>query len=56
MSSSFWKLIVFVVYFAVLIGIAISRVRPMDDVADYMCWGGRKMGPFTSALSPDYGR
>jgi Na+/proline symporter len=41
MSSNFWILIVFIVYFPVLIGIAIFRVRPMDDMADYVLGGGR---------------
>ena len=56
MSSSFWMLIVFVVYFAVLIGIAIFRVRPMDDMADYVLEGGGRWAPLLGSLSPDYGR
>ena len=45
-----WILLVFIVYFIVLIGIAVFRSRPMDDMSDYVL-GGRKMGAFTSAMS-----
>ena len=45
-----WILFVFIVYFIVLIGIAVFRSRKMDDMSDYVL-GGRKMGAFTSALS-----
>ena len=45
-----WILFVFIVYFIVLIGIAVFRSRKMDDMSDYVL-GGRKMGTFTSALS-----
>ena len=31
--------------FAVLIGIAIFRVRPMDDMADYVLEGGGRWAP-----------
>ena len=50
MSFAYWVLIVFIAYFAVLIGIAVVRARHMRDMSDYVL-GGRKMGPFTSALS-----
>ncbi len=50
MSSVYWILFVFVAYFAVLIGIAISRSRQMADMSDYVL-GGRKIGAFTSAIS-----
>ncbi len=45
-----WILVVFVVYFVALIGIAVFRSRRMDDMSDYVL-GGRKMGAFTSAMS-----
>lgn len=50
MSNVYWILFVFVAYFAVLIGIAISRSRQMADMSDYVL-GGRKIGAFTSAIS-----
>ena len=49
-SAWIWILVVFIVYFIVLIGIAVLRTRQMDDMSDYVL-GGRKMGTFTSALS-----
>ena len=49
-SAWIWILVVFIVYFIVLIGIAVFRTRQMDDMSDYVL-GGRKMGTFTSALS-----
>ena len=45
-----WVLLVFVAYFAVLIGISVFRARHMDDMSDYVL-GGRRMGTVTSALS-----
>ena len=45
-----WVLLVFVAYFAVLIGISVVRVRRMDDMSDYVL-GGRRMGTLISALS-----
>ena len=45
-----WILLVFIAYFAVLIGIAVVRNRRMDDMSDYVL-GGRRMGVVTSALS-----
>ena len=50
-SAWIWILVVFIVYFIVLIGIAVFRTRQMDDMSDYVLGGGRKMGAFTSALS-----
>ncbi len=50
MSFAYWVLIVFIAYFAVLIGISVLRARHMRDMSDYVL-GGRKMGPLTSALS-----
>ena len=50
MSFAYWVLIVFIAYFAVLIGIAVVRARQMHTMSDYVL-GGRKMGPVTSALS-----
>ena len=50
MEGSVWILSVFVVYFAVLIGIAILRARQMRGMADYVL-AGRRLGPITSALS-----
>ena len=43
-------LAVFFLYFALLIAIAVVRVRPMREMADYVL-GGRRMSSFTSALS-----
>ena len=37
-------------YFAVMIGIAVVRVRPLREMSDYVL-GGRQMSSFTSALS-----
>ena len=48
--SWIWILLVFIAYFAALIGIAIFRSRHMDDMSDYVL-GGRQMGVVTSALS-----
>ena len=50
MSNVYWILFVFIAYFAVLIGIAVSRSRQMADMSDYVL-GGRKIGAFTSAIS-----
>ena len=50
MEGSAWILSVFVVYFAVLIGIAILRARQMRGMSDYVL-AGRRLGPITSALS-----
>ena len=44
MSFAYWVLIVFIAYFAVLIGISVLRARHMRDMSDYVL-GGRKMGP-----------
>ena len=49
-TFAYWVLLVFVAYFAVLIGISVFRARHMDDMSDYVL-GGRRMGTFTSALS-----
>ena len=49
-TFAYWVLLVFVAYFAVLIGISVLRARHMDDMSDYVL-GGRRMGTFTSALS-----
>ena len=49
-TFAFWVSLVFVGYFAVLIGIAVVRARHMDDMSDYVL-GGRRMGTITSALS-----
>ena len=48
--SWIWILVVFIGYFAALIGIAVFRNRRMDDMSDYVL-GGRRMGVVTSALS-----
>lgn len=45
-----WVLIVFLAYFAVLIGIAVFRSRQMQEMSDYVL-AGRRVGSFTSALS-----
>ena len=45
-----WVLIVFLAYFAALIGIAVFRSRQMQEMADYVL-AGRRVGSFTSALS-----
>ncbi len=45
-----WVLIVFLAYFAALIGIAVFRSRQMQEMSDYVL-AGRKVGSFTSALS-----
>ena len=49
-NNTYWILFVFILYFVVLIGIAVFRSRHMDDMSDYVL-GGRKMGYITSALS-----
>ena len=49
-TFTYWVLLVFIAYFAVLIGIAVIRVRRMDNMSDYVL-GGRRMGVVTSALS-----
>ena len=43
-------LLVFIAYFAALIGISVFRSRHLNDMSDYVL-GGRKMGVLTSALS-----
>ena len=45
-----WLLVVFVGYFATLIGIAVVHGRRMDAMSSYVL-GDRRMGSFTSALS-----
>ena len=50
MFNVYWVLAVFIVYFLVLVGIAIFRARQMEDMSDYVL-GGRKLGAFTSAIS-----
>ena len=45
-----WVLIVFLAYFAALIGIAVFRSRQMQEMSDYVL-AGRKVGSITSALS-----
>jgi sodium/proline symporter len=40
----------FIVYFAVLMGIAVVRSRQMQGMADYVL-GGRQVGSLVSALS-----
>ena len=45
-----WVLIVFLAYFAALIGIAVFRSRQMQEMSDYVL-GGRRVGSITSALS-----
>ena len=47
---SAWIVFVFVAYFAVLIGIAIVRVRNMSAMSDYVL-GRRRLSSFTTALS-----
>ena len=49
-TFAYWVLLVFIAYFAVLIGISVIRVRRMDNMSDYVL-GGRRMGVVTSALS-----
>lgn len=49
-SDEYWILLVFVLYFVALIAISVFRTRQMENMSDYVL-GGRKMGPFTSALS-----
>ena len=49
-SDEYWILLVFIAYFVALIAISVLRARQMEDMSDYVL-GGRKMGPFTSALS-----
>ena len=48
--SWLWILLVFIAYFAALIGIAVFRGRRMEDMSDFVL-GGRQMGVVTSALS-----
>ena len=48
--SWIWILLVFVAYFATLIGIAVVRAPQMEDMSDYVL-GGRRIGVITSALS-----
>ena len=50
MTFTLWALLVFIAYFAILIGISVVRARHMSDMSDYVL-GGRKMGAVTSALS-----
>ncbi|MDE2688850.1 MAG: sodium/proline symporter [Chloroflexota bacterium] len=50
MEASLWIFFVFLIYFAILIGIAILRARHMDGMTDYVL-AGRKLGSVTSALS-----
>ena len=45
-----WIVFVFVAYFAILIGIAIVRVRSMSAMSDYVL-GRRRLSSFTTALS-----
>ncbi len=45
-----WILAVFFAYFAVLIGIAVIRTRPLREMSDYVL-GGRRLSSFTAALS-----
>ena len=45
-----WVIFGFVVYFGMLIGIAIVGARRMRDMADYTL-GGRWLSSFTAALS-----
>ena len=45
-----WIIIVFLAYFAALIGIAVYHARGMREMSDYVL-GGRRVGSFTSALS-----
>ena len=45
-----WVLIVFLAYFAALIGIAVFRSRQMKEMSDYVL-AGRRVGSLTSALS-----
>ena len=39
-SAWIWILVVFIVYFIVLIGIAVLRTRQMDEMSDYVLGGG----------------
>ena len=50
MDAWVWTLVVFIGYFAVLIGIAAARARRMTTMGDYVL-GGRKLGTITTALS-----
>ena len=45
-----WVISVFIAYFAVLIGIAVVRVRNMAAMSDYVL-GRRRLSSFTTALS-----
>ena len=44
-SAWIWILVVFIVYFIVLIGIAVFRTRQMDDMSDYVLEGGGRWAP-----------
>ena len=48
--STAWTIAVFIAYFAILIGIAIVRVRQMSAMSDYVL-GRRRLSSFTTALS-----
>ncbi|MCY3578979.1 MAG: sodium/proline symporter [bacterium] len=50
MAEVVWILIVFALYFAVLITIAVYRSPRMENMGDYVL-GGRRLGGFTAALS-----
>ena len=50
MAEWVWTLIVLVLYFVILIGIAAYRSPRMANMGDYVL-GGRKLGGFTTALS-----
>ncbi len=50
MEQWVWILFVFVLYFAVLIGVAVYRTPRMGNMSDYVL-GGRRVGGFTTALS-----
>ena len=45
-----WIIFVFIAYFAILIGIAVVRVRNIAAMSDYVL-GRRRLGSFTTALS-----
>ena len=45
-----WVVLIFVAYFAVLLGIALVRARRMQGMADYVL-GSRQLSAFASALS-----
>ena len=50
MAEWVWVLIVFILYFAILIGISLNRSGRMANMVDFVL-GGRKVGGFTTALS-----